>query len=164
MLEPRIFSGTVPVFYFCRDGDDGARSHFLRFLAPFLIPAATGDADQYLHLFVMDMPIVTAARFECDIMHTTAYISQVAVADEILRIARIGFALRPLTAQGIALAVKPRTEFVNEFLRVAHVYSPLLVGSQLWSNTIETAQGCYGYYLAICSRELVASEDVTKEV
>ena len=73
------------MFYFGRDGDNGAGSHFYRLLAPFLIPAATGDADQYLHLFVMDMPIVTAARFECDIMHTTAYISQVAVADEILR-------------------------------------------------------------------------------
>ena len=97
-------------------------------------------------------------------MHTTAYISQVAVADEILRIARIGFALRPLTAQGIALAVKPRTEFVNEFLRVAHVYSPLLVGSQLRGYTFQSAKGCNGHYLAVGICELVASKDVAEKM
>lgn len=49
-------------------------------------------------------------------------------------------------------------------LRVAHVHGTLLVGGELWSNAFETAQGCYGNYLAVGSRELVASEDVTKEV
>ena len=80
------------MFYFGRDGDDGAGSHLLRFFAPFLIPAATGDADQYLHLFVMDMPIVTAARFEGNIHHTTTDICQIALTNEILSV-RIRLAL-----------------------------------------------------------------------
>jgi hypothetical protein len=38
------------------------------------------------------------------------------------------------------------------------------VGGELWGYTFETTQGSYGNYLTIGSRELVASEDVTKEV
>ena len=81
MLEPGILGGTVPVFYLCRDGNDGAGSHLLRLLAQFLIPAATCDANQHLHLFVMDMPVVTAARLEGDVVYTTAYVGQIAVTE-----------------------------------------------------------------------------------
>ena len=94
MLEPGVFSGYVPVLHFGGNGDDGARSQLLRFLAPFLIPAATSDTDQYLYLLVVDVPIVAAARLEGYVVYTTAYIGQIAVANEILSIARVGLALR----------------------------------------------------------------------
>ena len=151
------------MFYFGRDGDNGAGSHFYRLLAPFLIPAATGDADQYLHLFVMDMPIVTTARLEGDVHHTTTNISQIALAYEVLAI-RIWFALGPLGAQGVAFFAEPCAEFIDQLLTVAHIYGTLLVGGELWNYTFETTQGSYGNYLTIGSRELIASEDVTKEV
>ena len=87
----------MPVLHLGRDGDDGAGSHWDRSLAPFLIPAATSNANQYLHLLVVDVPVVTAARFKRDIYHTTADISQITLADEVLAI-RIWFALGPLGA------------------------------------------------------------------
>ena len=55
---------SMPMFHLCRDGDDGAGSHLLRLFAPFLIPAPTGNANQYLHLLVVDVPIVATARYE----------------------------------------------------------------------------------------------------
>ena len=115
MLEPRIFGGAVPMFYFGRDGDNGAGSHFYRLLAPFLIPAATGDADQYLHLFVMDMPIVTAARFEGNIHHTTTDICQIALTNEILSV-RIRLALGPLGVQGVTFVAEPSAELIDLLL------------------------------------------------
>ncbi len=77
------------MLHFSRDSDDGARSHLLWLFAPFLIPAATSDADQYLHLLMMDVPVVAAARFEGNINQTVLHRSQIAVADEILGIARV---------------------------------------------------------------------------
>ena len=76
----------MPVLHLGRDGDDGAGSHWDRSLAPFLIPAATGNANQYLHLLVVDVPIVAAARFKRDIYHTTTNISQIALAYEVLAV------------------------------------------------------------------------------
>ena len=103
------------MFYFGRDGDNGAGSHFYRLLAPFLIPAATGDADQYLHLFVMDMPIVTAARFEGNIHHTTTDICQIALTNEILPV-RIRLALGPLGVQGVTFVAEPSAELIDLLL------------------------------------------------
>ena len=68
MLEPRVFGGAMPVLHFGRDGDDGSWSHLYWLLAPFMIPTATCDADQHLHLLMMDMPIITAARLKGDIV------------------------------------------------------------------------------------------------
>lgn len=68
------------------DGYDGAGSHLNGSLAPFLIPTTTSNAYQYLHLLVMDVPVVTAARFESNIHDTTADICQIALAYEVLAV------------------------------------------------------------------------------
>ena len=146
-----------------RDGDDGAGSHLNGSLAPFLIPTTTCNANQHLHLLMVNVPIVAAARLEGDIHHTTADVSQITLADEILSV-RILVALGPLGAQGITFVAEPSREFIHQLFRVAHIHGTLLVGGELWSNTFETAQGSYGDYFAVGSRELIASEDVTKEV
>jgi hypothetical protein len=111
----------------------------------------------------MDVPVVTATWFKGDIYHTTADISQITLADEVLAI-RIWFALGPLGAQGVAFFAEPSAQFIDQLLTVAHIYGTLLVGGELWNYTFETTQGSYGNYLTIGSRELIASEDVTKEV
>ena len=59
----------MPVLHFGRNGDDGAGSHLDGFLAPFLIPATTRDADEHLHGLVVDVPVVTASRLKGDVMH-----------------------------------------------------------------------------------------------
>ena len=82
------------MFDFCGYGDDSAGSHWDRSLAPFLIPAATSNANQHLYLLVVDVPVVTAARLEGDIYHTTTNISQIALAYEVLAV-RIRIALGP---------------------------------------------------------------------
>ena len=87
----------MPMLYFCWNSNDSAGSKLLRLLAPFLIPAFTGNTDEYLHLFVVDVPVITATRLEGDIYHTTADISQITLADEVLAI-WIWFALGPLGA------------------------------------------------------------------
>ena len=69
MLEPRVLGGSMPVLDSSGDGDDGARSHLDGFLSPFLIPAATRDADEHLHGLVVDVPVVTASRLKGDVMH-----------------------------------------------------------------------------------------------
>lgn len=117
-------------------------------LPPFLIPATTTDTDEYLYCFVVDMPVVTAARLEGNFYNTTANVSQKTLTDEILAV-RVRFAFRPFAAQGIPLAVEPGTEFINQFLTIAHVHGSLLVGSQLWNNTFETTQGSNGHLLRI---------------
>ena len=87
----------MPMLYFCWNSNDSAGSKLLRLLAPFLIPAFTGNTDEYLHLLVMDVPVVTATRLEGDIYHTSADVSQIALTNEVLAI-RIWFALGPLGA------------------------------------------------------------------
>ena len=73
-------------------------------------------------------------------------------------------ALGESAAQGVAFVVEPCTEFIDEFLRVAHVHGSTFVGGELRVNAFDTTQGCYGYYLAVGRSQLVASEDVAEEV
>ena len=77
MLEPGVFLCSVPVLDFGRNGDDGAGCHWDGFFAPFLIPAATGNANEHLHLFVMDVPVVATAGFEGDVQNTAADVGQI---------------------------------------------------------------------------------------
>ena len=109
------------------------------------------------------MPVVAAAGLEGDVHHTTANISQKTLTNEILAVG-IGLALGPFGEQGVALVAEPCAELIHELLTVAHVDGSLLVGGQLRGNTLESAQGCHGHYLAVGSRKLIAGEDVTKEV
>ena len=95
MLEPGATLGTVPMLHFGRNGDDGAGSHLLRLLAPFMIPAMTGNADEHLHLLVVDVPIVAATGLEGDIHHTATDICQITLTNEILAV-RIMLTLGPL--------------------------------------------------------------------
>ena len=87
----------MPMLYFCWNSNDSAGSKLLRLLAPFLIPAFTGNTDEYLHLLVMDVPVVTATRLEGDIYYSTANVSQVTLTNEILSVG-IRLALGPLGA------------------------------------------------------------------
>ena len=97
VLEPRVFLCSVPVFHFCRDGDDGAGSHLDGFFTPFLIPATAGNANQHLHLLVVNVPVVAATRLEGDVHDATTDICQITLTDEILSV-RIWFALGPFGA------------------------------------------------------------------
>ena len=163
MLEPRVFGGSVPMLGLGGNGDDGAGCHLNGFLAPFLIPAATSHADEHLHLLVVNMPVVAAAGLEVDVHHTSANVGQVTLTNEILSVG-IGLALGPFGEQRVALVAEPSAELIHELLTVAHVDGTLLVGGQLRGNTFQAAQGSHGHYLAVGSRKLIASEDVTKEV
>lgn len=63
---------------------------FLGFLAPRLVPAPAAEADQHLSAAVgsmVDVPVVPAARFKCDVEHRHllgGQRRQVALAGEIL--------------------------------------------------------------------------------
>ena len=57
MLKPRILGGTVPMLHTFGNLNHHARFQLHRFLAPFLIPAATGNTNEHLHLFVMDVNV-----------------------------------------------------------------------------------------------------------
>ena len=85
-MHPTIFGGTMPVLHALRDGDDHAGNKLHRLLAPFLIPAATADANEVLHGVVMDMPVVAAARLKADVAKTACRVEdgKVTVADEVL--------------------------------------------------------------------------------
>src|SRR5574344_56540 len=74
MLKPRVFGSSVPVFYLCGYGDNGAGCHLYRFLAPFLIPTSTSHADEHLCRLMMDMPVVAAGGFESHV-HRSALFS-----------------------------------------------------------------------------------------
>ena len=79
MGEPAVCLGAVPVFYFRRDHDHGSRFEAYRGFALFLIPAASGGADEDLAaacLRVMDMPVVAAARLKCDICQSDAALAR----------------------------------------------------------------------------------------
>ena len=67
VLHPRVFGGSVPVLHTFRNGNHHPGLQFYGFLAPFLIPTATSDADEYLHGLMMNVPVVTATRLEGDI-------------------------------------------------------------------------------------------------
>ena len=121
MLHPAIGGGSVPVLHPFGDGNYNTRFQFHGLFAPFLIPAAAGHANQYLDLLVVDMPVVAAAELEGDIVDATAYIGQIAGADEILSVRRVGLPLGPGAAQGITLAVQPGAESIDKFLAVAQV-------------------------------------------
>ena len=61
VLEPAVLGRAVPVFDLCRDGDYSPGGHLNCRLAPFLVPALSGDADQDLDLLVVDVPVVPAS-------------------------------------------------------------------------------------------------------
>lgn len=67
MLEGAVRSGSVPVLGPGGHCDDGTGLHLDSGLSPFLIPAVTAHAYEYLHLLVMDMPVVAASGLEGDI-------------------------------------------------------------------------------------------------
>ena len=67
MLEPEVTLCAVPMLHLVRDVDNHAWLEFYRLLAPFLIPAAAGDTNEYLVCAVMDVPVVAAGRLEGDI-------------------------------------------------------------------------------------------------
>ena len=96
----------MPVLHLGRDGDDGAGSHLNGSLAPFLIPTTTSNANQYLHLFMMNVPVITAAGFERNVHDTITDIGQITLSCEILAV-RIGLAFGPLGAQGVTLVAEP---------------------------------------------------------
>ena len=77
VLEPRVLGGSMPVLDLGRDSDDGAGSHLNGIFAPLLVPATASDANQHLHLLVMDVPVVTAAWFKGDIKHSVTHIGHV---------------------------------------------------------------------------------------
>ena len=97
---------------------------------------------------------------------------QVAVANEILCIARIWISLGPITSHGIGCIVDLRktifpqifAEFIHLFLRVAHIHCTCLVGSKLGSHTLDGREGSYGHDLSIGRRELVSGKDVSEKM
>src|SRR5574344_782251 len=97
MLKPTVFGGTVPMFHFCRDGDYFSRCELYGRLSPFLIPTATGYANQYLNAFMVDMPVISAARFKSYIGGASSQRCKITVAIKILCIVYVGFPDGPCT-------------------------------------------------------------------
>ena len=67
MREETVLGRAVPVFNFRSNVYDIACMKFLGRFAPFLIIADTGSNKQYLTAFMMNMPVVTATWFECNV-------------------------------------------------------------------------------------------------
>ena len=115
VLEPTVFRGAVPMLDFGRDGDHGAGSHRYGLFPPLLLPAADGDADQHLHLLVVDMRVVAAAGLESDIGDAALHRRQIAVAREILGIGGVRFSLGP---DGKVNRLHFRSVFRSDILRI----------------------------------------------
>lgn len=49
-------------------------------------------------------------------------------------------------------------------MTIPYVYGSSLVCSKLRCNSFQGRESRHGNYLTVCSRKLIASEDVTKEV
>lgn len=98
MGEPAVGRRTVPMLYAGRDVDDRTGQNLHGRFALLLIPPAAGYADEHLAAALrrmVDVPVVAAARLEGDVGDLHLLLrkgSQVAVAGEVLRIGRIGFA------------------------------------------------------------------------
>ena len=79
----------MPVFDFGGDVDAVAGVEFYRVFAPFLVVAATGDADEYLAAAgfgVVDVPVIAAGGLEGDVEDADlagGYGGEVALADEV---------------------------------------------------------------------------------
>lgn len=73
MREPRICFCAVPVLLTYRNPNDSAWNHADGFFAFFLVPTGTRGAQQNLFagavFTVVDMPVVSATRFECHIVN-----------------------------------------------------------------------------------------------
>ena len=88
MLEPGIRSRAVPVFYFRRDVYNISGFQLLCLFAPFLIIAPSACYKEDLTAFVMDMPVIAAARLESHVADAYSFCSehfQIALSDEVLR-------------------------------------------------------------------------------
>ena len=89
----------MPMLYAFGNLNDNARFQLDGGFAPFLIPASTIDTYQHLHLLVVDMPVVAAARLEGDVDHAAIVRCKVAVADEVLCVGGVGLASSPTRFQ-----------------------------------------------------------------
>ena len=74
MREPAVLRCPVPVLDFGGDIHHITGLQPLRRFSFFLIPALSGNAEQYLISAVMDMPEVPASRFERDIQRTEIFV------------------------------------------------------------------------------------------
>ena len=98
MHEPAVPGRAVPVLDPGGDVDNVALVQFACGLAPLLIPAAPGGAEQYLPAAadgLMDMPVVAAPRFEGHVADDDPFGGkhvQITVADKIPGIGRVGTA------------------------------------------------------------------------
>ena len=99
VLQPRISGSTVPMLDAFGDGDDRAGCERHSRFAPFLIPAATTDANEHLYCAVVYMPVVTAARLKGHIRNATCIGLQVAVTHKILRVSGVRLSLWPFGLQ-----------------------------------------------------------------
>lgn len=95
VLHPAVGGGSVPVFDAFGNGNHRTGRQRNCGFVPFLIPAFSADTDEHLHGAVVDVPVIAAGGFERDVRHPTPIGLQIAVANEILRVGIIRFALRP---------------------------------------------------------------------
>ena len=97
MREPAISGSSMPMFHICRYVNDCTWKYLLSRFAFFLIPSSAADSDQHLTTSARSMvymPVVTAARFECDIKElylVSGYRSKIALSCKIFCICSVGF-------------------------------------------------------------------------
>ena len=107
MRKPAVRGGAVPVFDADGNIDYVARVKLLRRLAPFLIIAAPGDADENLpaaFVGMMYMPIVAAAGLKSHVKNADlrgGERGEIAVPDEILRKSVVGLPYGEDHARGV---------------------------------------------------------------
>ena len=95
VLHPTVSGGSVPVFGFGRDGNDNTGAKLYRCLAPLLVPATAGNADEHLNSFVMNVSVVATTRFKRYIYHAplvSLHRSEITQPYEVFGIARVRLA------------------------------------------------------------------------
>ena len=115
MGEPAVLGCAVPVLDLGRDDHRIAGGEGLRGLAPLLIPAAAGGAQQDLPAALgrmVDVPVVAAARLEGDVGDRDAVFTaeglEVAVAYEILGVGVVGRPGRRCRRPAVPFPRRPR--------------------------------------------------------
>ena len=162
MCKPAVLCCTVPMLHVGWNVDDGAWENLLRRLAFLLVPASSGNTYQHLSTTrcgVMNVPVVSAARFEGNIEErylAVGYLRQIAVALEVF-------------GEGCVWCANRKNHLTLEcclgvfafYVFVPHLFCQVECSPSLWSTGIEGDVGddfcsfCTGNAVVLCRLKMI---------